>query len=191
MAKVKARAATYEDLLRADPNLVAEIIDGELITSPRPAFPHERAAGALYSRLRSAFDDGDSGPGGWWILHEPEIRLGANFVVPDVAGWRRETTQSFPLAGAIETAPDWVCEVLSPSNESRDRRLKMPLYARHGVEWAWIVDPIEQLIEVSRLSEGHWLNVATYGGDETVRIAPFDAMEISLSRLWITLSPPS
>ncbi|HEX7829729.1 MAG TPA: Uma2 family endonuclease [Thermoanaerobaculia bacterium] len=189
MAKVLKRHATYEDLLRVPPELVAEIVDGELVTSPRPATPHARTAGAIYRRIGDAFDDGDGGPGGWWILSEPEIHLRSDVLVPDIAGWRHSTLPVMPSAAALTIVPDWICEVLSPSNEIYDRRKKMPTYARHGVQWAWVVDPIERLIEVSRLTEGFWLNVGTYAGDETARMEPFEAIEIPLSRLWLTVPP--
>lgn len=189
MAKPAQRPATYDDLHRVPDHLVAEIVDGELFASPRPSPAHGWAADSILLRLRPAFGDGADVRDGWWFLHEPEIRLGREVLVPDIAAWRRSTLATLPMKGPIEVAPDWICEVLSPSNERYDRGVKLPAYARHGVSWAWVVDPIEQLIEVSRLKDGFWLNVATHTGDAVARMQPFDTLDIPLSRLWLTAPP--
>ena len=189
MAKTIERPATYADLLKVPDHLVAEIIEGELFTSPRPAGPHERALGGIHSRLRVWFDDGD-GPGGWWIAVEPELHLGSDILVPDVCGWRRDRVPSYPVAGsAAVIAPDWVCEVLSPSTGYWDRMRKMPLYARYGVEYAWLVEPLHHVIEVFRLVDGAWRLLGPYGGDKPARIEPFEAMEFPLAVLWLPESP--
>lgn len=189
MAETAKRPATYEDLLQVPDNLVAEIVEGELFTSPRPSGPHERASGAIYSRLRLPFDDGD-GPGGWWICIEPELHLDGDVLVPDVGGWRRERVPSFPVAGAAATiAPDWICEVLSPRTGILDRTRKLPSYAHHGVEHAWIVDTSQKTVEVFRLVDGHWSLIAVHGGDDPVRIEPFEAIEFPLATLWLPETP--
>jgi Uma2 family endonuclease len=172
-------------------HLIAEIVEGELFTSPRPAGPHERASGAIYSRLRLLFDDGE-GPGGWWICYEVELHLGSDVLVPDVCGWRRERVPDFPVTGAAATVvPDWVCEVLSPRTGYLDRACKLPAYARQGTEWAWIVDTTQRTVEVFRLNDGHWLLTAVHGGDDLARIEPFEAVEIPLARLWFPEPRPA
>jgi len=186
---VLPRPATYDDLLRVPDHLVAELIDGELYAWPRPASPHARASTMLGVRIGAAFDDGESGPGGWWIIDEPELHLGAHVVVPDLAGWRREKTPEFPNASGCEIAPDWLCEVISPSTGRVDRVKKLPIYAEHGVAHVWIIEPIQQTLEVFRLEGERWVIVATYGGDAIVRAEPFDAVELPLAKLWLT--PPS
>lgn len=191
MAKTAQRPATYEDLLQVPDNLIAEIVEGELFASPRPAGPHERAMGAIYMRLRLPFDDGD-GPGGWWISIEPELHLDRDILVPDVCGWRRERVGAHPVSGAAATiAPDWICEVLSPRTGILDRTRKLPSYARHGVEYAWIVDTSQKTVEVFRLVDSHWLVIAVHGGDDPVRIEPFEAIEIPLARLWFPETSPA
>ena len=109
------RRATYDDLLAVPDTLVAEILDGNLVTHPRPAAPHARTASRLGMDLGSPFDRGRGGPGGWIILYEPELHLHADVVVPDLAGWRRERMPEMPVGPAFELAPDWACEVLSPA----------------------------------------------------------------------------
>jgi Uma2 family endonuclease len=130
------------------------------------------------------FHRGRGGPGGWWILDEPELHLGENVLVPDLAGWRRERMPEQPKTPYYELAPDWVCEVLSPSTGRVDRVLKVPLYARARVSHAWLVNPAEQTLEVLRLDGESYRLVATHGGDERVRAEPFAAVELELAALW-------
>jgi Uma2 family endonuclease len=135
------RRATYADLLDVPENMLGEIIDGELLTQPRPAAPQARAASRLGMDLGAPFDRGKGGPGGWIILYGPELHLNGDALVPDLAGWRRERMGELPQVAAFELAPDWVCEVLSPSTQSHDRVKKMRAYARERVSHVWLVDP--------------------------------------------------
>jgi hypothetical protein len=123
------RPATYDDIVALPGHLVGELVAGELYVSPRPAVPHAVGASALGATLLTRMQFGDGGPGGWWILHEPELHLVEDVVVPDIAGWRRERLPAPPREGFLSLAPDWVCEVLSPSTSRFDRTKKLPLYA--------------------------------------------------------------
>jgi Uma2 family endonuclease len=187
MAKTSPRPATYDDLLKAPDHLIAEIVEGELHTSPRPSGRHERAMGGVYSHLRPHFDEGGT-PGGWWIAAEPELHLGGDIFVPDVAGWRRDRVPDYSDGPFWEVRPDWVCEVLSPSTARFDRVVKLPKYAQHGIPWAWLVDPALQTLEIYRLAGGQWTIVATHAGDAIVHAEPFDAMALPLASLWLTAS---
>lgn len=184
MSAPKPARATYEDVLNAPDNLVAELIEGELYTSPRPAIRHANASSVLAGELNSAFQRARGGPGGWWILVEPELHLGEDVLVPDLAGWRRERLPTLPDAAAFELAPDWVCEVVSPATGRLDRVKKMPRYARAGTDHLWLVDPSTRILEVFRREGDRWLVVATHGGDEKVRVEPFEAIEIELLPVW-------
>jgi Uma2 family endonuclease len=184
MAEPADREATYEDLLRVPPPLVAEILYGQLHTHPRPAPRHAIASSALGGALFDPFGRGDGGPGGWWILDEPEIHLGRHVVVPDIAGWRRERLPALPEAAWLEVAPDWVCEVLSPTTAQTDRSIKLPLYAGQGVGHCWLVDPLLRTLEAYALREASWVLLATLKEDDSVRLPPFDAIEFSLAALW-------
>jgi Uma2 family endonuclease len=178
--------ATYDDVLNAPETLVAELIEGDLYTSPRPAVPHARAASALSQDLRS-FDEppGDPGqPHGWWIIYEPELHFGADVLVPDLAGWRRERLPSLPDEPAFTLAPDWVCEVLSRGTATLDRARKMPIYARRGVAYLWLIDPQLRTLEVYCLEDGHWRVVESHGGSIGVRAEPFAAVELDMRRWW-------
>jgi Uma2 family endonuclease len=184
MASPLKRRATYDDLLQVPPNRVAEIVDGELHVSPRPASRHALASSRLGSELGPPFDRGRGGPGGWWILDEPELHLGGDVLVPDLAGWRRERMPEFPDTPAFTLAPDWVCEVVSPNTERLDRARKMPVYARENVSHLWLVNPVARTLEAYRLAEGRWLLLATHEGAARVRAEPFDAVELDLTSLW-------
>jgi Uma2 family endonuclease len=176
--------ATYEDLLKVPDHLVAEILDGELHTSPRPSPRNADASSGLGGALRGPFDRGRGGPGGWRILFEPELHLTSDVVVPDLAGWRRERLPSLPEEAYFSLAPDWICEVISPSTAAMDRVKKLSIYAREGVSHAWLVDPIARTLEVLRLDGVRWTIVSTWSGLVTVRAQPFDAIDLDLSLLW-------
>jgi Uma2 family endonuclease len=178
------RPATYEDLLAAPAHLVAEIINGELVTSPRPASTHARASSSIGGELYGPFDRGRGGPGGWIILDEPELHVLGHVLVPDLAGWRRTRMHEMPDASAFELAPDWTCEVLSPSTAKVDRVDKVPIYAQAGVSHVWLVDPALQMLEALRLESGGYRLVGTWHGSARVRVEPFDAIELDLAALW-------
>ena len=186
MADAARRRATYEDLLAVPTHRIAEIVDGVLHTQPRPASRHARAATKLGAALDGPFDQGQGGPGGWVLLHEPELHLTADVLVPDCAGWRRERMPVLPDTAAFELAPDWVCEVLSASTAATDRAEKMPIYARARVSFAWLVDPTARTLEAFRLepSGQRWILLGTWRDDVRVRAEPFDACELELGRLW-------
>jgi Uma2 family endonuclease len=178
------KRATYEDVLSAPENKVAEILDGELFLSPRPASRHSVASSRLGGAL-VPFDDGPDGPGGWWILDEPELHFGGDVVVPDLGGWRRVRMPAMQDVAFFSLAPDWVCEVLSPSTERIDRGRKLRIYAEAGVAHVWLVNPVERTLEVLRLRDGAWTIVAVCSDSDPVRVEPFDAIELALGRLWV------
>jgi Uma2 family endonuclease len=178
------RPATYDDLVKLPDHLVAEIVAGELHASPRPAPPHTEAGAALGGLLMPAFAWGRGGPGGWWVLDEPELHLGADVLVPDVAGWRKTRMPQRPATAFYPLAPDWVCEILSPPTAVIDRSKKLAIYAREGVAHAWLVDPVLQTLEVLRLENGRWVLLGTHAGNEVVRAEPFAEIDFELRLLW-------
>jgi Uma2 family endonuclease len=178
------RPATYDDLLTVPSHRVAEILDGDLYVSPRPAPRHADASSGLGGALRGPFDRGRGGPGGWRILDEPELHLAADVVVPDLAGWRRVRMPAWPEQAYFETAPDWACEVLSPSTASMDRVKKLAIYAREQVAHVWLVDPLVRTVEILRLENGRWTFAAILANLDVARAEPFEAIELDLSLLW-------
>jgi Uma2 family endonuclease len=184
MSSGPRRTASYEELEALPPNQVGEIVEGELYASPRPASAHARAAGRLYGELSGPFDRGQRGPGGWVLLREPELHLGKDVLVPDLAGWRRERMPLMPHVPAFTLAPDWVCEVLSPSTEVLDREKKMKAYAREGVRHLWLVAPLDQGLEVYRLVGRRWSRLGQWRGAAPVSAEPFEALALDLAVLW-------
>jgi Uma2 family endonuclease len=186
VAKPANKRATYADLKSVPENRVAEILFGVLYTGPRPAIPHALAASVLGDELGPPFHRGRGGPGGWVILDEPELHLGSepDIIVPDLAAWRRARMPEIPATAFLTLAPDWVCEVISPSTEPIDRGEKLTIYARERVAHAWLVNPLVQTLEVYRLDGEGWRLVRTWHGDAKVRAEPFDAIELELAALW-------
>jgi Uma2 family endonuclease len=180
----KQRIANYQDLKALPEHQIGELVGSELFVSPRPSYRHARASSVLGGVLGGPFDFGRGGPGGWLILDEPELHLGTDVVVPDLAGWRRERALKDDVPFFTD-APDWACEVLSPSTASLDRLRKKHIYARENVRHVWLIDPGAKLLEVYRLESEHWVEVGTFGGEERVRAEPFDAIELALADLWL------
>jgi Uma2 family endonuclease len=184
MAETPKKRATYADVEAAPEHLVAEIIDGELMTHPRPSPRHGATASALGALLSGPFQRGVGGPGGWVFFVEPEIKFAHDLLVPDIAGWRRERLTAYPEKNYFTIAPDWVCEVLSGSTEKRDRTLKMRIYGEAGVPHMWLIDPRLQILEAYELDEARWTKIGDWNSDDEVRAPPFDAISFSLADLW-------
>lgn len=189
MAEPSRRRATYQDVLDAPADKIAEVINGELRLSPRPRIGHQSVSSNLGLEVGLPFGRGRGGPGGWIFLDEPELHLLEEILVPDLAGWRRERLPALDGdARYLTLAPDWLCEVLSPSTETMDRADKLPIYAAQGVGHIWLINPRQRTLEVLRLHEGKWLTLAVHRDDQRVRAEPFDAVELDLAMLWVDLS---
>ena len=184
METTVAREATYADLEAVPPHLVAEILDGKLFTHPRPAPRHGAAATALSAELTGPFQRGRGGPGGWVFIVEPELHLGRNVVVPDIAAWCTNRMTAIPETAWIDLVPDWICEVLSPSTASLDRGRKRRIYAKAGLQHLWLLEPIEEQLEVFELSNGKWLLFDTFENDAEVAAPPFKVAPFPLTVLW-------
>jgi Uma2 family endonuclease len=185
MPQAAKNRATYEDLFDLPKNVVGEILNGELQAHPRPAPRPAQADSALGYIVGGRVSGGLGGPGGWWILDEPELHLASDILVPDLAGWKRERMPKLPETAWFELAPDWACEILSPSTARSDRIVKMPIYAREGIKHLWLVDPDLRTLEVYELNaDSHWTLISTLKDDDPVSQPPFDAIEFSLGVLW-------
>ncbi len=186
MAEPAKRKAAYEDLYGIPENTTGEIINGELYVTPRPGGRHALVASVLGGEILPPYQLGrGGGPGGWIILDEPEIGLGDHLLVPDLAGWQKERFPFEEPHNWISVVPDWVCEVLSPGTLRKDKITKMPIYARHGISFCWLIDPISKTLDVFRLLDGNWMVAGLYVEDDKVRAKPFEEIEIDLSELWM------
>ncbi len=191
MAQRATSPATYADIEALPETLVGEIIDGVLETHPRPRPPHVTTSLRLGGELDMPFGRGRGGPGGWVFAAEPELRLLQNVIVPDLAGWRRERLPQLPETAYFETPPDWVCEILSPSTARLDRGSKRRLYAGAGVEYLWLLDPEQRVLEVFSLTGRQWLLFTTVESGELVKAPPFDAIAFPFNDLFPFDSPPA
>lgn len=184
---VAVKRNLHAELEALPENMVGEIIAGELHAQPRPAAPHALASSGLGADLHGAFQRGWGGPGGWWIIDESELHFvrDTEVLVPDIAGWRRERMPRMPWDQRFEVVPDWVCEILSPSTARKDRVIKMPVYARYGVAYLWLVDPTARTLESFALEGSRWVVTGQFKDDDLVAIPPFEALSLELGTLWV------
>ncbi|MGH8611115.1 MAG: Uma2 family endonuclease [Gammaproteobacteria bacterium] len=177
----------YAGLMALGENLVGEIVDDHLHVQPRPTGPHALVCSSLEIDIGSAYHKGRGGPGGWWILMEPEIHFtrDTEVLVPDIAGWHRERMPRMPEDQRFEVVPDWVCEVLSPTTAKKDRTQKMPAYARYSVNFLWLVDPLARTLETFELQGGRWLVSGLFKDNDIVSVPPFPEIALELSELWV------
>jgi|CXWL01.1.fsa_nt_gi Uma2 family endonuclease len=178
-----ARPASWHDVLAAPEGVKAEVLGGELWTSPRPGPAHNvfqfDLAGELYPLKRG----GDGG--GWVFAIEPDLLLGPHDIVsPNLVGWRRERLGSSPLEQPISIVPDWICEVLSPATASRDRTRKADLYRRCGVLYFWLADPRDRTLEAYFLEAQRWVQLGAWSAEQKARVPPFEEIELDLGRLF-------
>ena len=186
---VPDRDGLYARLEALPANLTGEIIGGRLYTQPRPTTRHALAESGLAMDIGSAYHRGRGGPGGWWILVEPEIHFirDTEVLVPDLAGWRRERMPRLPRDHRFEVVPDWVCEILSPATARTDRVVKMPVYARFGVPYLWLVDPLVHTLEAFALRDGRWTVIGLFQEQDAVTVEPFVEIALELGGLWADL----
>lgn len=185
-ATAARKPSLYDQLCALPDGIRGELINGQLRTQPRPSGPHALASSRLESDIEGPYSRGRGGPGGWWIIIESEVHFirDLEVVVPDIAGWQKEHMPRIPEGHRFEVVPDWVCEVLSPSTKSTDREEKMPVYARFGVAYSWLVDPKTRTLEAYAQAEGKWLPLGSFRDDDVVRVAPFETITIYLADLW-------
>jgi len=176
------RSALYRSLEALPEGLTGEILNGQIHAQSRPSGAHVKAGSLLGRKL-----PGNGGLDGWWILDEPEVHFVRNIevAVPDLAGWRCERMPYFPEDQRFEVVPDWICEILSPSTASRDREVKMPLYAHYGVHYAWLIDPVKRTLETYRLAADAWIETGRFAAADRVAVPPFEAVSLDLEALWL------
>jgi Uma2 family endonuclease len=186
MSEPAKKKANYDDLFNIPENMTGEIINGELVVTPRPSKGHALASSYLGGEVIPPYCHGrGGGPGGWVILDEPEIKFGENIIVPDLAGWRRERFPVNEEQNWVSVCPNWICEVLSHSTARMDRVQKMRIFAKHEVGHVWLLDPVLMTLEVFRLESGRWSLLDAFSENDKVRAEPFQEIEIDLNVLWL------
>ena len=160
-------------------------MNDELVTRVRSTGKHILTASNIGAEYYGPYQKGRAGPGGWWILREPEVHLKLNevVVVPDLVGWRKSRMPHIPDTHKFTVAPDWVCEILSPSTTCVDREIKKPLYAHYGVKFLWIIDPLAVILETFELHGADWQSTGMFKGDSIVCAAPFEEKSVNLTSL--------
>lgn len=188
VATERVRKASYDDILALPEHRIGEILDGELVVSPRPRNRHAYVILELGARLRGGYGLDYAGPEGWLFLPEPEVHPSPDVVVPDIAGWRRERLpRDEALPDYLTIAADWVCEVLSPTTIGLDQGAKQRIYARNRVSHLWLLDPVAKTLETHEMDGAAWRRCATYRAGDTVAAPPFTAVPYALDRLWLEL----
>ncbi len=187
MSSSVATERPYDRLIALPDNRVGEIVGGRLYTQPRPAGPHAAACTSLAAEIHLPYQRGRGGPGGWWIIVEPELHFvrDTEVLVPDIAGWRRSRLPRPPRGHRFEVIPEWVCEIVSPATAKKDRVVKLPVYARYGVAYLWLVDPLARTLETFALHEGRWTVLGLYKDQDVVSVAPFTDLHLELTALWL------
>jgi Uma2 family endonuclease len=176
--------ATEFDLRAIPEDRTAHLVEGRIYSHARPRVAHADLMGALFREISSAFNDTRrGGPGGWLFLIEPELRIGRDILVPDIAAWRRERMPRAPAVSQIALAPDWICEVLSKGTEAFDRGPKRRCYARGQVTHLWYVQPESKLIEVFRKEGEFYASVSEGLFNARIALEPFEAAPIELGEL--------
>ena len=188
MSESARRQATLADFWAiAEGERFHELIGGQLSEKAAPSGEHGDAQAGVVGAVRSPFQRpvGRGGPGGWWIATEVEVLFEPGDVVrPDVVGWRRERCPGRPTGISIEVRPDWICEIVSPTNATDDTVKKLRLYHRVAIPHYWLVDPRESTLTVMRWSPDGCVTVMRAERGEVVRPEPFDAIELAVGTLF-------
>ena len=187
MAPTAKKLATVEDLLSIPEEKRVELMDGEIIYHGQPLQRHGASQGNLGAILNpfARRDGGSGGPGGWWIVVEAGVRYGIHTACRhDLAGWRRGRLPELLDEEYVSVTPDWVCEILSPSNRKHDLVRKKAILHRAKTPHYWIVDPEEKTVSVLRWHEDGYLSVSDAGVGDKARLEPFEAIEIDVSALF-------
>ncbi len=182
----KRSPSSIEDALSRPQSERVELIRGTLVEKAAPTGEHGSVQAHLVRGVGNRFDRRPGGrwPGGWWIRTEVDIQLGAELFRPDLAGWRRDRCPESPRGRPVRERPDWICEILSPSNENVDRVDKLQSYFQADVPHYWLADPIEQILEIYRRTEIAYALVLSAKSGQTVRAEPFDAVELRVDELF-------
>jgi Uma2 family endonuclease len=182
-----ARPATRDDLLRQSEDRAFELVGGVLVEREVARLEHGRAQLKLGMGV-GPFDrrgGDDDGPGGWFIVIEAEVQYDdATIYRHDLAGWRRDRLPGRPSGRATTVRPDWVCEIVSPTNWSHDTVTKFRTLQACNVPHYWVIDLERPLLTVYRHAGGGYLVAALALPGQHTRLEPFEALELDVSTLF-------
>jgi Uma2 family endonuclease len=187
VAAAHVKLATSADLDLLSEAVRAEVIHGAIVERASTSGEHGTSQLAFGRVLGRRFHRAPGGrwPGGWWFGTEIEVQYETHEVyVHDIAGWRRDRVAHSPTGKPVRARPDWVCELLSPSNARRDLIDKFQVLHRCAVPHYWIADPVEHTLIVHRWEPGGYLVVRTAAAGDAVRAEPFEDTELRVSALF-------
>ncbi len=179
--------ATFADLVALGDQMSAEIIHGMIVEKASPTMEHGRSQQSLGMFLSRRFDRRPGGrwPGGWWFGTEGDTEYERHQIFRhDVVGWRRDRVPECPRGRPVRIRPDWVCELLSPSNEKRDLVDKLRILHAAQVPHYWIANPEEKTLVIHRYHPEGYVIVLTALSGEVVRAEPFDGVDLRVGVLF-------
>ena len=179
------KVQSLDEFLASRADARVELIRGSVVEKASPSGEHSSAQSAIDRRVGHRFDRKPGGrwPGGWWFFVELDIRIRSEMLRPDLCGFRRDRLPHKPSGRPIDVIPDWVCEILSPSNANVDRVEKLQSYFEGGVKHYWIVDPIDGRLEILRRTDLAYAVVQTAHRGQRLNPEPFEALEFSVDEL--------
>ena len=186
MTQPARKKATIDDLLAMPEDGRYELIDGQIVPREAARFEHSDAQGGTASFMRTYFQRKTEGPtGGWWIGTEAEVAYdGGQCYLHDLAGWRRDRVPEKPSGRPVAIVPDWVCEILSPSNWRHDTVTKFDVCFQHRVKHYWMMDVEHRVLTVFKWHPEGWLRIMATGPGERARLEPFESVEFEVAVLF-------
>ena len=172
---------TYADYLKTPDDERYELLSGALFRPPSPKEIHQYILGQLHLRLGTFIYGRDLGK--VYVAPFDVVLSDTDVAQPDVV-FVSNRRADIITADNIRGAPDLVVEILSPATAERDRTLKLDLYAQHGVQEYWIVDPHAKSITVLVRGQNRFEVAGIYGEDQTLRSPTLSHFSIALRELF-------
>ena len=182
MADVIAPMLTTEDYrLLPDSGPRYQLVEGELYMSPAPNRYHQVISRNIEFMLLKYLEAHPLGE----LYHAPfDVYLSEHDVFqPDVVFVKKENFGALTDAG-VEGTPDFVAEILSPSNAYLDKKPKLRVYARTGVRELWLADPETRVVHVYRLQVDAQKPAATYTEGDTFSSPHFPGLTIRVIEIF-------
>ncbi len=184
IVSTKMTARQYLMLGADPPGVRLELVHGDIIVSPSPAYDHSFVGYQLGAILLQHINDHDLGElvgDVDTIFDEDDVRR------PDIIFIAKARLHLLAGKGhGIHFAPDLCVEIISPGSADYDQGDKFDLYAQSGVPHYWLVDPLERTFVAYKLARKRYVMAVSARNGQIVRAQPFPLLDIPLSRLWPT-----